>query len=195
MARRSRSNSSQYSDVPQRLATSSSCCSAVSWRYVSRFQDSQSRRQEGPVENKRRRPLRIRGREQRGHCRALRVAEQGGPFRADGIHDRANVVHPRLQIRYAVHPIGKPGSALVEDDQTAERRKSTVEVLQRRLFPAVLDIRDEARREDEVKGPITKNLIGKRGGATPGVTRLRSHAAIIGPNPGSLQGGLLRGHS
>ena len=131
--------------------------------------------QEGPIEDKRRRPFRIRRCEQRSHRRALRIAEHGRPFGTHGIHDRANIVHPRLQIRHPTHPIGKSGSALVEDDQAAEGRQPPIETLQRRLFPPELDIRNKPRRKDEIERPIPKHLIGNRHIAASRITRLRPH--------------------
>ena len=140
-------------------------------------------RQEGPVEDECRRPLRICGREQCRHCRALRVTKDGGPFRPDGIHDRANVVHPRLEIRNTTDPIGNPGSALVENDQAAERRESLVEALERRLLPAKLEIRDRARREDQIERPISHNLIGDRNVAAFRIARFRPHGHSVARHP------------
>ena len=63
----------------------------------------------------------MRGREEHTQRSPLRVAEQRRPFAPGRVHDRADVVHPRLEIWKAARPIGESGASLVEADETRER--------------------------------------------------------------------------
>ena len=62
-------------------------------------------------------PLRIGGREQRGHHAAFRDAHHRGSLRSDRVQHRADIVHPLLQGRQGVDPVRHAGAALVEEDE------------------------------------------------------------------------------
>jgi hypothetical protein len=68
-------------------------------------------------------PFGISGREQGAHRDALRPSHQRRAFGADRIHHHAHVVHPRLKRRSARHPVRHASAALVEMNQTRERRE------------------------------------------------------------------------
>ena len=55
--------------------------------------------------------------------------------------------------------IGKPGAALVVDDETAERRQAGEKGGHPRLFPPVLDMCHEARVENQIDGAVAHHLI------------------------------------
>ena len=70
------------------------------------------------------------------------------------VHDRADVVHPSLDVRTPATRSRKACPSLVELDQPREggeggpRRQRA-----QRIGPVQLDVRDEARHEDDVEGP------------------------------------------
>lgn len=68
----------------------------------------------GTIENERPSPLRVGGRKQGAHRAAFGLPEQRRALRADGIHDRPDVIHAFLEGRNACHPVGQPGAAFVE---------------------------------------------------------------------------------
>ena len=113
-----------------------------------------------PVEDQRARPLGIgRGEEDR-HRRALGVPEQDGAAAVDRIHDRAYVVHARLEVGHAGWPVGQTGAALVEADQACDRAEPFEEVRVARLLPVLLEVGDEAGEEHEVDRPVAGHLVG-----------------------------------
>src|SRR5262249_35945440 len=86
------------------------------------------------IENQGPRTLRIRRREQRAKLAALDGAKQRSTLRTGRIEDSTDVVHLRLE-RQDTRPVGKPGAALVEQDQTRERCKPLEETSEQRLLP------------------------------------------------------------
>ena len=52
-----------------------------------------------------------------------------------------------------------------------------------RLLPRELDVRDEARHEDEVDRPLAEDLVGDVDGAAPGVARLRNLQRLTASTP------------
>ena len=125
-------------------------------------------------ENERSGPLRVRCREENAHGNALLEPDDRGSLRACGIHDRPQVVHPRLERRNAVHRVGHPGAPLVEDDETRERRQPAAEVAVPRRLPTELHVRDITGHEDDVERTVARDLVGDVDVAAPGVPRLRN---------------------
>src|SRR6266550_4318210 len=128
-------------------------------------------------EDKRTRALRIRRSEEDGHAAAFRVPEQCGVLRPDCVEDGAHVVHPLLERRQPVgrNPVGHPCPALVEEDQSGERRQALEKARRLRLFPQELDVRDPAGDVDEVERPVADDLVGDVDIATLRVSGLRRH--------------------
>ena len=77
----------------------------------------------GAHRDQRRRPLGIRGGEQRAPSARPRRRRSRRALGADGVHHRAHVVHPLLERRDPVHPVRQPGAALVEQDQPPDRAR------------------------------------------------------------------------
>ena len=126
------------------------------------------------VHDERGRSLWVGRREERGHRRAFGVPDYCCSLRPDRVEDRAYVIHPGLKRGYARHAVREAGTALVEQDQAAERCEPPVERRQPRLLPAVLDVRDESGNEDEVERTVARDLIGDVDLTAPGIARLRS---------------------
>ena len=136
-----------------------------------------------PVEDERARPLGIgRGEEDR-HRRALGVPEQDGAAAVDRIHDRAHVVHARLEVGHAGWPVGQTGAALVEPDQACDRAEPFEEVRVARLLPVLLEVGDEAGEEYEVDRPVAGHLVGDAEVATARIPDRRASRGL-GPRAG-----------
>ena len=86
-------------------------------------------------------------------------AHDHGTLRADGVHDDLEVVYPALKHRDLADAVGEAGATLVEQDHTRERREPIEEARRRGLLPPVLDIRHEARHEEEIAWPIAHRLV------------------------------------
>jgi hypothetical protein len=121
-------------------------------------------------------PLGVGRSEERAQRSAFRDSQQRGSLRSDGIHHSPNVVHPLLQDRDLGrgHPVGQPGSALVEDDQPGERSQPTPEGGLRGVVPGQLDVGDPAGNEDEVDRPLADDLVGDVDLAALGISGLGS---------------------
>jgi hypothetical protein len=83
------------------------------------------------------------------------------PPGADGVHDRANVVHPLLERGQTVgrDGVGEPGPPLVEQDEPGERPEPLEEPGEPRLLPHEFDVGDEPGDVDEVEGSIADDLV------------------------------------
>ncbi len=114
----------------------------------------------GPVQGERPDALRVRRREQRRQRPTLRVAEERRALAADGVHDRAHVVHPRLEVGQSDGTVGEAGPALVEADQPGEGAKPLEQPRRRRVEPVGVEMRDESRDEHEVERPSAGHLVG-----------------------------------
>jgi hypothetical protein len=116
----------------------------------------------GPVQGEGDRALGIGRGEQHRHRAALGDAEHDGSLRPDGVHHRAHVVHPGLEVGEPVlrHAVREADPALVEQDQAGERREAVQEPGEPRLVPHHLDVRDPAHHEDHVDGPRAHHLVG-----------------------------------
>jgi hypothetical protein len=110
-----------------------------------------------------------RGEERRQRA-AFRDPEQRGLVDPDGIHHRAHVVHALVHRRQLRNPIGKPGTALVEQDHPAALAEPLQPAREPRLGPVVVDMRDEARRHHQVDRTFAEHLVGDVDLAALGVT-------------------------
>ena len=106
------------------------------------------------------RALRVGGGEQDAHRPTLRQPKECGTLRARGVHHRAHVVHAVLQRRRAGNRVRKPRAALVEQDQSRERRELLEETRDARVRPLQVEVRDETRHEDEVERTVAHDLKG-----------------------------------
>jgi hypothetical protein len=126
---------------------------------------------------------RVSSREDRAENGAVLGAEERRPLDRGGIHDRADVVHPRLERRRVrlVDPIRKTGAATVEDDDARERTKAQQATRERLDTPHVLDVRGEARHVHQVERPVAEDLVRDvRAVRCLDVARLgRLHAPIL----------------
>jgi hypothetical protein len=126
--------------------------------------------------DERRRSLWISRGEQDTHGGPFREAVERRALRADRIHDRAHVVHARLQRRSAANGVRHAGAALVEPDQTSEGRKLLQEGREGRELPLDLEVRHVPRDEDEVERAVTDDLVGDVDVAAARVAGLGTHA-------------------
>jgi hypothetical protein len=95
------------------------------------------------------------------------------------------VLHPRLLRRELASVVGKPGSALVEQDQSQRTSEAEVEVAPGRILPPIEEIRDVVRNVNKVDSAIAYHLEGKRDTTAPCVLDLRAgqvqlHRIIVG---------------
>ena len=128
----------------------------------------------GAVEHQRARAFRIGRGEQDRHRPAFRGAEQHGALRANRVHHGAHVVHPGLEVRQMmrVDPVGKPGAALVEQDEAAEGTEPPQQMGVARVLPMDVQVGDEAGHEHQVDRPVADHLIGDPNITASGVTGL-----------------------
>jgi hypothetical protein len=105
-------------------------------------------------------PVRVRRSEQQTERTPLGDAEQHRSLGFGGVEHGAQVRHTLLERRYRRHGIGQPGAGLVVHDHPRERRKALVEARDLGVAPLYVDVRDEARDDDEVDRAITEDLVG-----------------------------------
>ena len=115
----------------------------------------------------------IGGGEQHARRAALRDPVQRRALDARGVHDRLHVVHPLLQRRRAGHRVGEAGAPLVEDHDPGERAEALEQIGNHRHLPVVLDVRDEARDEDQIEVALAEDLVGDVGVAAERVAGAR----------------------
>jgi hypothetical protein len=100
--------------------------------------------------------------------------------RANGVHHRPDIVHSRLERRRAADTIGHTRSPLVEADQPRERLDLPEERGACRDGCFELEVTDESRNEDDVKGAIAADLVSDVDVAALRVARLRlAHATSL----------------
>ena len=92
----------------------------------------------------------------------------GRTIRADGVEDRANVVHARLKRTEVTRPIREPDAAFIEQNQPRKRRQLTKETCRKRVLPEPNQIA-ELRHKDEIDRAVAEHLIRDRNIATPRV--------------------------
>ena len=109
-------------------------------------------------------PLGMRGREEQGQRRpAASPSQERGPFDAGGIHHRAHIVHPRLEIRSASDPVRHSRAPLVEVEHAHVLGQSRHEPGETRLLPVDLEVRHPAMDHDEGHWSGTQILVGDVG--------------------------------
>ena len=133
----------------------------------------------GAIQDQRRDPFGVRGREKHAHRPALGYAEQRRFFRACGIHYRSHVVHTLLERGELLDrdPVREAGAALVEQDQPTKGREPTEKQREVRVFPRVLDVRHKARDVDKIERSVSYDLVGNAVVTALRVARRRSHSA------------------
>jgi hypothetical protein len=130
-----------------------------------------------PVQHGRARALREGRREEHAHRPALRVAEERSRLASGSVHDRADVVHPRLEVGEADVAVGEPGAALVEADEPREGREPVEDARVGGMLAVDLEVREEARDEDEVERPVTRDGVRDVDVAASGVADGLAHSA------------------
>ena len=98
--------------------------------------------------------------EQHRERAAFRLAHHRGPLAADGVQDRADVVHPLLERRRAGDAVGHAHPALVEEDQARELGQALAVAPELRQLPADLEVREATLGVDEVDGPVADDAVG-----------------------------------
>ncbi len=106
-------------------------------------------------------PRGVRRREDRTEHRPILVSEKGCSLDPGRVHDRADVVHSRLECRQisSVDAIGQSGTAPVKQDHPCEGRQAPKRASKRRHAPHVLHVRRKAGSKDEVEGTRTEHLV------------------------------------
>lgn len=107
----------------------------------------------------------VGGRKEHRGPRALAPREKGRPFGSDGVHDRTDVVLPRLEGRdgVCVQSTGAAKSPRIEGDEPGERRQPGDEPADRRLVPNELDGGVSGYRQHHVRGAVARDLVGEIG--------------------------------
>jgi hypothetical protein len=114
---------------------------------------------EAPEKDYARDALGVGGGEQDAHRAALGESEEYRALRTDFVHDRANVVHPLLERGDAVCSVGQALASLVERDNAGKRGKTAQEPRISNHFMHELDVRNEARDQDDIDGAVPHCLI------------------------------------
>lgn len=107
-------------------------------------------------------------RREQGDRATVQDTEKRGACGPDGIHHRQHVVHVLGQRRIAAGTIGHSSSSLVEQDQPAAGGQPSIQMRERRVFPADLQVPGEAGDEHQVDRPGSEYLVGQ---GRPAVTR------------------------
>ena len=107
------------------------------------------------------------------------------PLGADVVEDRPKVVDPLLDRRQVVHAdrVGQAGAALVEDDDTTERRQLVEQAGEGREVPHGVDVAEPLVDEDEVDRAVPEDLVGDMELAGACVARLRDRDRIEAHGP------------
>ena len=80
--------------------------------------------------------------------------------RAGSLHHGEHVVHPGLQVRDAQGPVGHPGPALVEPDESPHVAEPLQEQRVARVLPVHLQVRDESGDQHDVGVTTARHLVG-----------------------------------
>ena len=112
---------------------------------------------------------------QRRERSAFGHAHDGSPFDTRGIHHRAGIVHPLVEIGQLAQAVGQASASLVEHDNPRLPRQMIEPSGLIRRVPHVFDMRDEARDDYEVLRAVAEYLIGNVNVATLSVTNFRVH--------------------
>ena len=89
----------------------------------------------------------------------MACAAQRSSRRTDSIENSTKIVYALLERRDAARAIRDPNAASVEEDQARKRRQATHEPRPARVLPGDLDVRHDARHEDEVERTVADNLV------------------------------------
>src|SRR4029453_4836358 len=117
----------------------------------------------------------VRRGEEHAHHTPLGTAAEGGAPRADCIHPRPHVVHPRLEVGQAGQAVREPRTTLVEKNESREGCQPSQESRNDGLVPENLDVRYPTRHKDEIAWSIADDLIGDIDVARHCVARFRGH--------------------
>ena len=99
-------------------------------------------------------------------------AEEGGLFRAGGVHDGAEVVHAGLEAGEIAWSVAQACAALVEEDEAGELGQALAEVNENRLLPGPDEVDHEGDEED-VDRAAADDLVGDGDVAAAGVVDVR----------------------
>ena len=114
----------------------------------------------------------IRRGEQEADRSTLGHTEQRRPIASDGVHHRADVVHPLLEARCTYDAVRETVAALVEHDDACERREALEELGIAGQFVKELDVGDDPGNEDEITRAVTDHLVSHADLAALRVTNL-----------------------
>jgi hypothetical protein len=125
------------------------------------------------VEDEGVRTLGIRGGEEEGDPAALLRGPERRALGLRRVHDRPDVVHPRLERRHLAYGIGEAASTLVEQENSADPGEAVDVVYEERHVPTSKEVGELAPHEDDVLVALADDLVGDRDPTAPGVEDVR----------------------
>ena len=111
----------------------------------------------------------------------LRHPEERGRGRSGRVQHGQDIVHLLFHRRQLRRAIRETCAARIEHDQARERGQPLEESREARFLPLVLDVREQARDEDEVGWAIADDLVGDVHGAALRIFRLGDHLPSVPP--------------
>ena len=119
----------------------------------------------------------MRRREDKPHQRAAEGRDEGCSIASGGVHHRADVVDPCLERRQRLHRhrIGHADAALVEQDESPDRRQASPELREWGHIPLGFLMARPLVRQDEIDRPLAEDLVGDVQAVDAGVVRLGVH--------------------
>ena len=116
--------------------------------------------------------LRVGRREERRDPRSLLAAPQDGLLGARSVHDRTDVVHPRLERGNAGDPVGETRPPLVEHEQPPVLGEAEDVPDEQWVLPRREHVSREPSDEHQVDRSLADHLVRDRDPAAPGVVNL-----------------------
>jgi hypothetical protein len=108
---------------------------------------------------------------------AADVRDHRRPFGADRVEDGRDVGHELLERRQGRRwdRVGQASAALVEHDETAERREALPKLGEGRHVPLRVEIAEPLVQQEDVRRPLAEDLVREVEVAQAGVSRLGNH--------------------
>ena len=74
-------------------------------------------------------------------------------FGTDGIHNRANIIHPLFERRRVGYSVGQPLSSFIESNDPGELREATQKSSPPSQLMLEFNVRHETRDQNNIEGP------------------------------------------